>query len=263
MSHEDHRSYFDNPEVWNPDIWQKREADRMRAKLAGEWLPANVRSILDVGCGNGVFTNMMEQNRFKVGLDQSKVALVNVTAPRMQGNAATLPFADHAFDATLSMEMLEHIPPEIYQIVLGELLRVAYSYVLITVPYKEKLDYYQVVCPACLYSFHPFHHLRSFQKSDFGNLFGPHSHLERLEAVIPAKTEALPGIWNLIRRYYHHRGRNFPSTTVCPRCGFTVSKYNSSMRKTSPSALVKSALYQLWPKRNTFTWWIARYRKEA
>jgi ubiquinone/menaquinone biosynthesis C-methylase UbiE len=262
MSHKDQRSYFDNPEVWNPEIWQKREADHMRAKLAGEWLPADVRSILDVGCGNGVFANMMEPDRFIVGLDQSMVALVNVTAPRIQGDAAKLPFADNAFDAVLSMEMLEHLPVSNYQTCLSELLRVASRYILITVPYKEKLEYYQVVCPACHCSFHPFHHLRSYQQSDFGNLFGPHTHLERLEAVIPAETEAMPCVWNLIRRYYHRHGMNFPNTTVCPRCGFMVEKNNITIRKTSSTQSVKANLYHMWPKRNTFSWWMACYRKE-
>jgi SAM-dependent methyltransferase len=240
MSHQDHRSCFDNPEHWNPEIWQKSEADCMRAKPAGEWLPADIRSFLDAGCRNGVFANMMQGTRYMGALDLSGGALSGIAIPRLQANTARLPFPDDSFTAIVSMEMLEQPPQEIYQIVLGEFTLVASRYGLIAVPYKQKLEYFQVVCPACLCSFHPFHHLQSYQQSDFKNLFDPHTHLEKLKAVIPAKTEALPGMGNLIRGCYHCQGMNVPNTTVCQRCGFAISKNNIYMMKTTSSALVNS-----------------------
>ena len=64
MTNNYRQAIFDNPEVWDSAAWQKRGGDLERARLAAEWLPNEVSSILDVGCGNGVFTNLMETQSF-------------------------------------------------------------------------------------------------------------------------------------------------------------------------------------------------------
>lgn len=193
---------------------------------------------------------MMLGTSYMARLDLSRVAVNGITDPRLRANNPCLPLTDDSFTAIVSMEMLEHLPQKIYRIMLGEFLLAASRFVLGTLPYKQRLEYYKVVCPAYLCSFHPFHPLRSYPQSDFTNFFGPHTHLVKLETVIPATTEALPGPWNLIRRDYHRQGMNLPHTTVFPRCRFTVSKNDICMRKTSSSALMKSTLYHLWPNGN-------------
>jgi SAM-dependent methyltransferase len=261
MAYGDPPAYFDNPEVWNPVVWQNFKADHMRAKLAGEWLPANVRSILDVGCGNGVFTNLAESGQVKVGVDLSKVALLNVTAPRVLASADHLPFASRCFDAIVCMEMLEHLSSEQYRMSLNEIQRVSGRYVLITVPFEERLEYYQVICPACLHLFHPYHHLRSFIRSDFGNLLGSGYQLEILEAVIVKKVEAFPALWNMIRSYLHRKGRNFPGYTVCPQCGYRADKEKIAAQKKKPVHSIRSLVGRWWPKKSTFIWWMALYKR--
>jgi SAM-dependent methyltransferase len=257
------QAYFDNPKVWNPEVWRKREGDLERARLATEWLPGEVSSVLDVGCGNGVYTNLLELKRFKVGLDLSRIALEYITAPRLQADASLLPFPDDSFDASMCMEMLEHLPLLVYQSALNELVRVSRKYILITVPFNEKLRYGSVVCPVCLHSFHPYHHVRQFQLDNFKSLFGTHWRQVRLEGVVPTRREALPGLWNLIRVYQHRQGRNFPNMAICPRCGYTSAKHVSAVQQVSRAHSVRSTLSHLWPKHTTFTWWMAFYRKEA
>jgi SAM-dependent methyltransferase len=257
------QAFFDNPEVWDSAAWQKREGDLERARLAAEWLPGEVNSILDIGCGNGVFTNLLEPNRFKVGLDMSRIALAHITAPRLQADASLLPFADHSFDVCMSMEMLEHLPLPIYQRALNEMVQVSRKYILITVPYNEKLKYNTVICPACLHAFHPYNHIQQYQRDDFKTMFGTHFYLVRLEAVIPTRREALPSLWNILRLYQHRQGRNFPSMAICPQCGYTNIKNATLAWQFSRTHSVRSSISHLWPKRTTFTWWMALYRKEA
>ncbi len=257
------QNYFNNPEFWHPPAWQNQAADYERARLAAEWLPGEVRSVLDVGCGNGIFTNLVETSRFKVGLDLSRFALEYVTALRLQANATRLPFASHSFDASLSMEMLEHLPFPFYQDAQNELVRVARQYILITVPYDENLKYHCVICPVCLYAFHPYHHVRRYQQSAFETMFGPHYRLVRLEPVVPTRREALPVLWNSIRLYLHRQGRNYPSGVICPRCGYTPVKNSVSAKQVSRIYSVRQSLGRLWPKYTTFTWWMAFYRKET
>jgi SAM-dependent methyltransferase len=257
------QAIFDNPEVWDSAAWQKLEGDLERARLAIEWLLGEVNSVLDIGCANGVFTNLLEPNRFKVGLDMSRIALEHVTAPRLQADASLVPFADHSFDACLSMEVLEHLPLPIYQAALNELVRISRKYILITVPYNEELKYNNVICPACLHSFHPYNHIRQYQRDDFKTLFGSNSHLERLEGVVPTKRAMLPGLWNVFRAYKHRQGRNFPRMAICPRCGYSADKNQPSIQNPSRAHSKRLSLSHLWPKRSTFTWWMAFYRIET
>jgi ubiquinone/menaquinone biosynthesis C-methylase UbiE len=261
MSPEFSQTYFENPDIWNPVAWRTRTADLERARLADEWLPDEVKSVLDVGCGNGVFTNIDEPKRFKVGLDLSRVALDNVTTPRLQSNAGWLPFLDNTFDATLSMEMLEHLPVSTYEIALTELVRVSRRFVLITVPFNEKLQYNNVVCPACMCTFHPFHHIRQYKKATFEILFGSHCQLLRLESVVPTVYKFLPALWNQISAFNHWRGRNFPAGIVCPQCGFTRTDHDSPDQKVSRSNKVRHSVNRLWPQHKTYTWWMALYQK--
>ena len=263
MTTDHSQTYFNNLEIWSPAAWQNHAADYERARLAAEWLPDDARSVLDIGCGNGVFTNLVDTGRFKVGLDLSRVALQHVTTLRLQANATRLPFAKNSFDACISMEMLEHLPFPIYQSALNELVRVSRQYILITVPYDENLKYHRVICPECLCAFHPYHHLRRYQSSDFVTMIGSHYRLVRLNPVVPTRREAFPELWNLIGLYLHRQGRNYPDGVICPQCSYTPVKNTASTKQVSRIASVRQSLSKLWPKRTTFTWWMAFYRSET
>ncbi len=256
-------TYFDLPENWDADAWQKRTADQGRAKLAAEWLPDIVRSVLDVGCGNGVYTNLVEAERFKVGLDLSKVALANVSAPHLLADAVRLPFSDVSFDAAVCMELLEHLPEPAYEHCLSELQRVSKKYILISVPYNEKLEYSRVICPKCQNKFHQYHHLRGFNDTSFTNLFGPGSSLLRLNPIIKSKQKALPGVWNLYRVFSHRRGLNFPLGAVCPSCGYSSSSMSSSIPKVRKTNVIRRFVNRVWPQESTHTWWMALYEKAS
>ena len=94
------QAYFDNPEIWSIAAWQWCKADLICARLAAKLIPGEVITVLGVGCGNGVFANLVNPARFKVGLDLSRVALEHVTASRLRSDAIGLPFMDNAFDAS-------------------------------------------------------------------------------------------------------------------------------------------------------------------
>jgi SAM-dependent methyltransferase len=81
--------------------------------------------ILEVGSGSGGVTAFLQHP--VTGVDPA----FERTADRktrwlepVAGSAEALPFPDRSFDAVLSVEMLEHVPPEGRERVLGELFRV-------------------------------------------------------------------------------------------------------------------------------------------
>jgi SAM-dependent methyltransferase len=256
-------TYFDRPETWDPAAWNERGGDIERASRVGKWLPGDARSILDVGCGNGVYTNLEEGDRSKIGVDKSRVALEYVVAPRVQAEASRLPFGECAFDAVVSMEMLEHIPEDVYPRVLHEIKRVARQYILVTVPYRENLRHNQVVCPACSQSFHVYSHLRKYDRADLVSLFSPHLSLARLEAIVPTERPAFANMWNLVRVFLHRQGRHFPPGAVCPHCGYSSSKSTTTGERESGKGKGQTSLGRLWPKWSTYRWWMALYHRES
>jgi SAM-dependent methyltransferase len=257
------QAYFDRKELWTADAWRMRIGDQERARLAEQWLPNDARSILDVGCGNGLFANMEKKGRLKIGIDLSMTALEFLNAPAIQADAAAIPFQDSSFDASLSMEMMEHLPESIYSKVLKELKRVSRRYILISVPYNENLQYNLVTCPVCRHKFHPYGHLRQFKVDDVKSLFSEQFELVQYEAVIPVRREVLPYIWNLFREYLHRKGRNFPRLVSCPQCGYSVENELPSEGKEVPGYTPRIGLSRWWPKRSTFRWWLALYHRKA
>jgi SAM-dependent methyltransferase len=120
---------------------------RLMAGFAGTldelFVQANPRSLLDVGCGEGVLTQQWAQRlgeqRRVVGIDLDDPALhaewAKRTAPNLEYRvmkAENLPFADGEFDAAAAIEVLEHVPDAEHTV--AEMARVAKRWLLVSVP---------------------------------------------------------------------------------------------------------------------------------
>lgn len=70
------------------------------------------KTVLDAGCGNGIFTQRLARvARSVVGLDLSAHMLgCNPHPVRVQGSALALPFAERAFDVVFEANLLHHLP---------------------------------------------------------------------------------------------------------------------------------------------------------
>jgi SAM-dependent methyltransferase len=90
---------------------------RMHAKVVGGFLSEQLRGehVLDVGCGDGRYSRLMEASNRVVSTDLSAVsaAMTRRTrrpeSPVARSSILTLPFADASFDAVVALETLEHI----------------------------------------------------------------------------------------------------------------------------------------------------------
>lgn len=74
---------------------------------------------LEVGCGRGVFQDLVEDY---TGIDLSTQVSSYFHKPFVSGDATDLPFADSTFDAIWSVTVLEHVPQP--QLALNEICRV-------------------------------------------------------------------------------------------------------------------------------------------
>ena len=113
----------------------ERDLDELFAKAAP-------RSILDVGCGEGVLTcqwaDRLDGGRI-VGIDLDDPKLKAEWDTRRRENleyrveeATSLSFADGEFDVATAIEVLEHVPEP--EATLSEMARVAERYLLVSVP---------------------------------------------------------------------------------------------------------------------------------
>jgi SAM-dependent methyltransferase len=106
------------------------------------WAKASPRSVLDVGCGEGVLTHKWAQRLRDgriVGVDLEDPAIqaewVKRQAPNLEYKimkAENLPFADDEFDVATAIEVLEHVPDPAHTV--AEMARVAQRWLLVSVP---------------------------------------------------------------------------------------------------------------------------------
>lgn len=90
-----------------------------------------IRSILEVGCSNGVAVKAMQNNEIRAfGIDISNIAIRYAqekygTINCNEASVLDIPFKDNYFDAVFTCDMLEHLAPEDVNKGIEEIKRVA------------------------------------------------------------------------------------------------------------------------------------------
>jgi 2-polyprenyl-3-methyl-5-hydroxy-6-metoxy-1,4-benzoquinol methylase len=131
---------FDKYGSTNPVV--RRLMSNFEATLGRLFEQAAPRSVLDVGCGEGVLTE-----RWATALGDRRVVGIDLDDPKLQAewsgrqrpnltfmtmSAENLPFADGEFDLAAAIEVLEHVPDPEHTV--AEMARVAARHVLVSVP---------------------------------------------------------------------------------------------------------------------------------
>ena len=125
-----------NPAVRRMMAAFERSLDELLAR-------ADPRSLLDVGCGEGVLVHQWAQRlqgRRIVGIDLEEESIQDGWEQRQAPNlqyrvmrvAENLPFADGEFDLASAIEVLEHVPDPAHT--LAEMARCASRHLLVSVP---------------------------------------------------------------------------------------------------------------------------------
>jgi len=106
----------------------------------------DVKSILDVGCGEGFLLNEISNitEAKLVGIDNSLSALSYAgekyrNIEFKKADILNLPYDDNSFDVLLALEILEHLKNP--DLALKELRRVTKKYCIISVPDEPKFQY--------------------------------------------------------------------------------------------------------------------------
>ncbi len=120
-----------------PYNWCSRGHSRGWRAKSGLWVLAHNLSgnlsgkkVLDAGCGDGWYTDRISKEAGETfGADYSPRAigfasLIVSSAKFKVSSLLELPFPDNYFDVIFSFQVLEHIPPQDFDVAVGELARV-------------------------------------------------------------------------------------------------------------------------------------------
>jgi 2-polyprenyl-3-methyl-5-hydroxy-6-metoxy-1,4-benzoquinol methylase len=129
-----------NPVVRRLMAGFERDLGELFARAGG----ADIQSLLDVGCGEGVLTARWASelgSRRVVGVDLEDPKLTTEWEARRRPNLTfqavppgDLPFAAGEFDLAAAIEVLEHVPDP--ERTVAEMARVAQRHLLVSVPHE-------------------------------------------------------------------------------------------------------------------------------
>lgn len=253
------QQYYESEVFWNSSLLQDdRNQERLRRTEA--MIPQDVRSLIDAGCGNGIFAHHLMKARPEIAvtcLDRSEKALSFVRANKLRGSIEDIPLPDGSFECVTCLEVIEHLPYGTYEKALQELMRVSSRYVLITVPHAENLAQNTTECPKCGTRFNADLHLRSFDRERMQTL---------LPGLRPLRTEVFVPFERYVgaEMYYRYLAGKVFNSPICPVCSWTNPKFSekaahevSSFEGGGRLAGVKSLVKTFWPKRTHPGFWIA------
>ena len=264
------KKYYDDASFWDDGMLED-ENNRQRIIITADLIPNDVKTLADIGCGNGVFLNYLKTNNTNLdltGIDRSETALKFVKTKKQQGDIVSLPFSDEHFDCVSCLEVIEHLPVPIYETALKELCRISKKYVIISVPYAEKIEDSYTKCPKCLSIFNYELHLRKYEKTDIEILLNSNNY-KCISYQTLGDTEKYIG-HNLFRKIFYPEQLLKWNSPICSICGFETemehnkphSKHLNHNTKRSITSYLTAFPKLFWPKIKKHYWILALYEKQ-
>lgn len=270
---EPEKQYYENADLWDEKRYIGEESERF--KILRAKIPAAVTSLVDIGCGNGLFLKMLQESKHPpyqrlCGVERSTIALSNVTGEKIEASIEKLPLKDNEFDLVSCQEVLEHLPQSSFQSAVRELSRVARRWILVSVPYREDLDLSLTECSMCRCRFNPSFHLRSFDEERMRNLFSNHGFICS-EIFLLAERKKLPkrleqffrALGSIKRLAFNEPRIPMVAHTVCPACGFSP-RDDLNLKTVRPALMPNTSgeiVRKIFKTQKDFRWIAALYHR--
>ena len=95
-------------------------------------LDRHPQAVVEVGVGDKVFGDFVRNN---TDIAYTSVDIAADLYPDVLGSITALPFDDDSYDISCAFEVLEHLPFEEFDTAVGELVRIAKRYTVLSVPH--------------------------------------------------------------------------------------------------------------------------------
>ncbi len=256
MNTQDNKKCYEIADNW--EVFQVDDHLQSKIDLVEELMPEDVKTILDVGCGNGLITNSLGRKYQIWGLDRSFAALQQVQGPKVQGQADALPLPNDSVDLVFSSEMLEHLDDTLLSAAIREMQRVAGKYLLISVPNNELLAKNAVRCPKCGTVFNVSYHFQSFTRKRLEKLF-PEFECLKITEVGRGWRRYIPFLLKIRQRLGSGWFPIPPQRTVmCPKCENT----NFPRFKMNPVIFLCEGINKIFTRRRPY-WLAALFKRKV
>lgn len=204
----------------NSSLWENYDPDghiREKTKFLISIIPSDVKSILDVGCGNGIITNELFTLYENVtGVDASEEALKYLKGPTIKSSCDHINVEDNTFDMVFSSELVEHLNDNTLQKTLKEFKRISKKYILLTFPNKEMLESKNVKCPKCGNVFHAYGHIQSLTTDTFKDIYQDFNVI--ISGTLGSNNAVGYKNLHLFKQKRLQQYFNAPLYTICPAC---------------------------------------------
>lgn len=264
------QKYYEFERFWNDHEYSEK-FNIEKINITFSYIQEDVKTLLDAGCGNGIFTNMVAEkfpNIKVVAFDRSETALKYVNTEKYVASIDNIPFKDNEFDCVVSHDVIEHLPIEVYNKALMEIARVAKKYIIIGVPNDENLKDFVSECPACKTIFNNHLHFRSFNQKKVSDLFISQG-FECIEIKTCDKIQSYWGQKAYTKLFYPKWEKKFRSP-ICPVCGYInpddlnpdVKSVADVSEGKSFLSMVKKIPRLIWPKKTIDYEMVALFKKK-
>jgi SAM-dependent methyltransferase len=271
------KKYYESSTFWENEMLQD-ENNMERFRATASYIKDDVKTILDAGCGNGVFLNYLNKEKPQLvleGVDRSLKALEYVKVKKKVGDISSLPYTDNSFDCISCLEVLEHLPIQAYEQALDELVRVSKKYLILSVPYNERLEDSYTKCPSCKSIFNFELHLRRFTEHEFSDMLNTRGF--KNVAVAKLNTSFVFKYHSKYRRIFYPEQFLKWNSPVCPLCGYEESVDKAKVKDQHPEKHISSMKEKpkrkfisyfsvipkmLWPKEKKYYWNIGLFQRE-
>lgn len=269
------KEYYEAPDFWN-DGALSAGGDKVRIETTISLIPKEVKSIVDIGCGNGVFLNLLDQKKVDLlGVDRSKEAIKHVRCKSIVGEITSIPLENSSYDCVTCLQVLEHIPVPYYDKAIAELSRASKKYIIVSVPFEEDLESNFSSCPHCKSKFNNDLHVRSYDRETVEQLFRKQGFkCIELKNVVQSKKYLFVEMLLKLKNIFQNKRNNSESfnSPICPICGYSTDNKHKYKPRVSVAENNKGAfkaraisfLEKISPSQIKKGYWIiALFEKEA
>jgi ubiquinone/menaquinone biosynthesis C-methylase UbiE len=233
------REYYESSSFWEGSALLDL-GNKIRIEETIRIIPNEVVNLVDIGCGNGVFISKLSELRPKIittGLDRSVEALKHVKGKKKVGEITNLPFESNSFDCTSCLEVIEHLNVNDFKLALIELSRISSKYIVIGVPFEEKIQENMACCPKCNSVFNKDLHLQTFNLNKLENLFKQENfRLIKFKNVVKSKEIIGASLFHQIIDRFNKFKTSFESP-ICIICGYKNDSFKLEVNMDKPKSI--------------------------